>query len=77
VHAGGPACALSQVRIQTDRHLGSEPPPHGGAAMTVPTTKGSRQKQTSLPTSLPAIRPLVAGLDLAAREKMTTYAQQE
>jgi len=28
--------------------------------MTVPTTKGSRQKETPLPTSLPAIRPLAA-----------------
>ena len=36
--------------------------------MTVPTTKGSRQKQTPLPTSLPAIRPLVAGLDVGSGE---------
>jgi hypothetical protein len=28
VHAGGTAGALSQVRIQNNRHLGSEPAPH-------------------------------------------------
>ena len=28
VHADGTACALSQVRIQNYRHLGSEPSPH-------------------------------------------------
>ena len=68
VHAGGPVCALSQVRIQVDRHLGSEPPPHGGAAMTVPKTKGRRKRATPVPTSLPAIRSLVAGLDVGSSE---------
>ena len=36
--------------------------------MTVPTTKGRRQQATPLPTSLPAIRPLVAGLDVGSSE---------
>jgi len=36
--------------------------------MTVPKTKGSRTKATPLPTSLPAIRPLVAGLDVGSSE---------
>ena len=36
--------------------------------MTVPTTKGRRTKATPLPTSLPAIRPLVAGLDVGSSE---------
>jgi hypothetical protein len=36
--------------------------------MTVPTTKGRRQQETPLPTSLPAIRPLVAGLDVGSCE---------
>ena len=36
--------------------------------MTVPTTKGSRKQETPLPTSLPAIRPLVAGLDVGSCE---------
>jgi len=36
--------------------------------MTVPTKKGNRKHATPLPTSLPAIRPRVAGLDVGSSQ---------
>ncbi len=36
--------------------------------MTVPKKKGNRKNATPLPTSLPAIRPLVAGLDVGSSQ---------
>jgi transposase len=36
--------------------------------MTVSTTKGNRKTATPLPTSLPAIRPMVAGLDVGSSQ---------
>jgi transposase len=36
--------------------------------MTVPKKKGTRQTETPLPTSLPAIRPMVAGLDVGSAQ---------
>jgi transposase len=36
--------------------------------MTVPKKKGTRQTETPLPTSLPAIRPRVAGLDVGSAQ---------
>jgi transposase len=36
--------------------------------MTIPKNKGNRKHETPLPTSLPALRPLVAGLDVGSAE---------
>jgi len=36
--------------------------------MTIPKKKGNRKNETPLPTSLPAIRPLVAGLDVGSSQ---------
>jgi transposase len=36
--------------------------------MTIPKHKGNRRTETPLPTSLPAIRPLVAGLDVGSSQ---------
>ena len=36
--------------------------------MTIPKKQGNRKNETPLPASLPAIRPLVAGLDVGSSE---------
>lgn len=68
VHAGGTACALSQVRIQTSCHLGSGPIATRGEYMTVPRNQGNRKHEIASATPLPAIRPMVAGLDVGSSE---------
>ena len=64
----GAARALPQVRVQNNRRLGPGPSPHE-VSIDIPKKKRVRRRnKAALPTSLPAIRSMVAGIDVGSRE---------